>query len=223
MKNIIKIFLITFLAVSCAVGVNNKISDEQKSKIKNLGVYSGFDNVMHIFLAGAHSYDHTEKEIKMPSWWSLNRAAKETTSAKLKKVKVSHIKISEEKITKENQIINEILKQAKKDNLDTALIILPKPDKNNPLLKAGYGMVRYSDKIQKGYASFSVKLYDVNSKILLKEISFDDNSKQNILFDLPLDFREYFNYHRDEVEKLMHSYESEISLKLYYALEEMGL
>ncbi|MDX1949113.1 MAG: hypothetical protein SFT90_01275 [Rickettsiales bacterium] len=215
MKKLFQIFLISILISSCAAGVNNQISAEQKSKIKNLGVYSGFDNVMHIFLAGAHQFDHTEKEIKMPSWWSLNRAAKETTSAKLKKVQVSAIK-------PKSSSLKDILAKAKSDNLDSALIIQPKVDKNNPLLKSGYGMVRYSNEIQKGYVSFSVALYDVKTGGLIKEISFDNDKSQSILFDLPLDFREYFNYHRDEVEKLMHSYESEISLKIYNALLEMG-
>ncbi len=219
MKLLSSLFVLALIITSCAgVNTNSKISAEEKAKMKEIGVYSAFDNTMHIFLAGKHAYDHTEKEIKLPPWWSLNKIAKETIKEKLAKKEVRKIK-SDDLITNEK----EILKLARSQGFDTAIILLPKTDKNNPLLKPAYGMVRYSQEFQKGYISFSINIYNVNSEKLIRSVAFDDSKIDQITFDLPLDFREFFNYHRDEVEKLMHAYEAEISVKILSTFEALGL
>lgn len=219
MKNIFKILICVLVITSCAgVTPSSKLSAEEKAKMKDIGVYSAFDNTMHIFLAGKHAYDHTEKEIKLPPWWSLNKIAKETVKEKLAKKEVRKIK-SDDLITDEK----EILKLARSQGFDTAIILLPKIDKNNPALKSGYGMVRYSQEFQKGYISFSINIYDVNNEKIIKSVTFDNDKTEQITFDLPVDFREYFNYHRDEVEKLMHAYEAEISIKILSTFEMLGL
>ncbi len=215
-----KLLLVTlaFIATACAgITPSNKLSQNDLSNVKKVGVYSGFDNVFHIYLKGAHSYDDVHKEIKMPDWWSLNKQAYKTVKQKLKNKEVSKIEVKTANPTTE-----QILAQAKAEGLDTAILVIPAYFKEPLVIKEGYGMARYTEEQKQAYLLFKIYAYDVNSGNEISSSTGFERNSETPEFDLPIDFREFFNYHKFEVEQILKTYETVISTRVAFALNEMG-
>lgn len=197
-----------FLITACAGG--NKTTPQKAKEINNIGVSSSFDNVFHIYLKGAHSYDDVHKEIKMPDWWNLNKPAFKAVKGYFAGKKV-------EKLSGDS--VPQVLSQAKQKGLDTAIIITPLPLNVEPIMN--YGMAKLSEEKKQGFLIFDITVYDVKSG---SKISSGTGLAQqdSVYFDLPLDFREFFNYHKDEVEKIQKTYDMRVSTRIAYALKDMG-